>query len=145
MRPQTKQVIVIDSASTTNAATATGNVDTLGFDFLSLDVKTGTSNAVTNNPSVLKLAESDDTVVSNFADITEFVGDGVGGFTIPNAVTQGGWGVKFNVDLRKRKRFLKLSVSPVTTQIIDAIGNLSLGEESASDATAAGVKALVQG
>lgn len=145
MNTQPKQVIVINQSSTTNAETASGNIDTMGYDFLSLDVITTTSNAVTNNPSVLKLAESDDTVVSNFSDITEFVGDGTGGFTIPDAVTSGDWGVKFNVDLRGRKRYLKLSVSPVTTQTISGIGNLTKAEQSPVSATDANVKALVEG
>jgi len=142
MRPQTKQVIAIAQSSTTNAATATGNVDTLGFDFCSLDVIMATSNDTTNNPTVFKLAESDDTVVSNFADITAFVGDTA--WTIPDAVTAGNWGVKFNVDCRGRKRYLRLSISPLTTQVITAIANLSLGDESGSNTTVAGVKALVQ-
>jgi len=148
MKPSTKQVIVINQASTTNAGTASGNIDTLGFDYLSLDVITTTSNAVTNNLSVLKLAESDDTVVTNFADITPFVGDGTGGFTIPNAetaATNTPFGVKMNVDCRGRKRYIKLSASPVTTQVITGIANLSRGDEAPIDAAGANVDALVEG
>jgi len=145
MLPQGKQVICIAQASTTNAATATGNVDTLGYDFLTLDVIMSTSDDTTNNPTVFKLAESDDTVVTNFADITAFVGDGTGGWTIPAAVTSGDWGVKFNVDLKGRKRYLKLSVSPLTTQVITAIGNLYRGDEAPVNTTAADVKALIEG
>jgi len=145
MLPQGKQVICIAQASTGTAATATGNVDTLGYDFLTLDVIMSTSNDTTNNPTVFKLAESDDTVVTNFADITAFVGDGEGGWTIPAAVTSGDWGVKFNVDLKGRKRYLKLSVSPLTTQVITAIGNLYRGDEAPVNTTDANVKALVEG
>ncbi|GMQ90465.1 MAG: hypothetical protein BMS9Abin10_0847 [Gammaproteobacteria bacterium] len=145
MREQAKQVIVISQASTTNAGTASGNVDTLEYEYATIDVIMATSNVVSNNPSVLKLAESDDTVVSNFADITAFVGDGTGGWTIPNAVTQGNWGVKFNVDLRGRKRYLKVSVSPVTTQVITCIANLFRGDVAPVNTTDANVKALVEG
>ncbi len=145
MKPQAKQVIAINQASTTNAATAAGNIDCRGYDFATIDVITTTSNDTTNNPSVLKLAESDDTVVSNFADITAFVGDGAGGFTIPDAVTSGDWGVKFNVDLRYRKRYLRVSVSPVTTQSITAIANLHKAEQAPVNTTDANVKALVEG
>lgn len=139
---KTKQVIAINQASTTNAATASGNIDTLGFDFVTIDVITTTSNAVTNNPSVLKISESDDTVVTNFADVSGLVGDT--DFTIPNSVTQGDWGVKFNVDCRGRKRYLKVSVSPVTTQTITAVANLFNGDEGPTDATGTGTKALVE-
>lgn len=145
MNIQQKQIIVISQASTTNAATASGNIDRLGFDFLTLDVLIATSDDTTNNPTVLKLAESDDTVVSNFADITEFVGDGTGGFTIPAAVTSGNNTLKFNVDCRKRKRYLKLSISPLTTQVITAIANLSRGDEAPDDITSANVLGLVEG
>jgi len=142
---QAKQVIVIAQASTTNAATATGNIDTKGFDFMTLDVIMATSDDTTNNPSVLKLTESDDTVATNFAAITAFTGDGTGGFTIPACVTEGNWGMKFNVDLRGRKRYLKLSISPLTTQVITAIANLCHGDESPDNTTDADVKALVEG
>ena len=145
MKAATKQVIAINGASTTNGATASGNIDTLGFDHVSIDVTTTTSNAATNNPSVLKLSESDDTVVTNFGDITAFVGDGVGGFTIPASVTTGVWGVKLNLDLRAKKRYLKVTVSPLTTQVISAVANLSRGDTSPVDAAGAGVKALVEG
>lgn len=140
---QSKQVIAINQASTTAAATASGNIDTLGYDFVTIDVITTTSNNVTNNPSVLKLSESDDTVVTNFADISGFVGDT--DFTIPNSVTSGDWGVKFNVDCRARKRYLKVSVSPLTTQTITAIANLSKGDEAPVSTTSANVNALIEG
>ena len=142
MKPQLKQVIVIDQASTTNGATATGLIDTKGFDWLTLDVITSTSDDATNNPSVLKLSECD-TSNGSFSDVDGFVGDD--DFTIPNAVTSGSWGVKMNVDLVGRKRYLKLSVSPTTTQTITAIANLGLAKEAPYDKTGAGVKALVEG
>lgn len=138
-----KQVIAINQASTTNGATASGNIDTLGYDYCTIDVITTTSNATSNNPSVLKLSESDDTVVTNFANISGFVGDT--DFTIADAVTQGDWGVKMNVDLRPRKRYIKVSVTPLTTQTITAIANLSCADESGTDATGTGVKNLVEG
>jgi hypothetical protein len=142
MNPIRKQVIAINQASTTNAGTASGNIDTLGYDFLELDVITTTSNNTTNNPSVLKLSESNDTVVTNFADISGAVGDT--DFTIPAAVTSGDWGVKFSVDLRGRKRYIKVSLSPVTTQSVTAIANLHRAEESPNSATDANVNALVE-
>ncbi len=145
MREQPKQVIVISQASTTNAATASGNIDTLGYEYASIDVIMATSDDTTNNPTVLKLADSDDTVVSNFADIAAFVGDDAAGFTVPDAVTAGNWGVKFNVDLRGRKRWLKVSISPLTTQVITCIANLFRGDVAPVNTTDANVKALVSG
>lgn len=142
MNPQLKQSIIINQASTTNAGTATGYVDTLGADFVTIDVITTTSNNVTNNPSVLKVTESDDTYVSNSSAITGLTGDT--DFTIPNAVTSGDWGVKFNIDCRARKRYLHVSVSPVTTQTITAIANLGKMGEAPVSTASANVKALVE-
>lgn len=145
MNPQTKQIIAISQVSVTNAATATGNIDTLDFDFVSIDVITSTSNNTSNNPSILKLSEADDTATTSFADIDEFVGDGASGFTIPDAVTTGLWGVKFNVDCRARKRYLRVTLSPLTTQVVTAIANLSKGAQAPVSITTANVKALVEG
>jgi len=139
--PSTKQVIAISQSSTTNAATASGNIDTLGYKFLSIDVITSTSNAVSNKPTVLKLSQSDTTVVSTFADISGAVGGS--DFTIADAVTSGDWGSKFNVSLVGKKRYIKISVSPLTTQIITAIANLSKGDVSPASATEVNVKNVI--
>lgn len=144
MQPTAKTVVAINQASTTNGATASGNIDTLGFDFVMVDTLMTTSNNVTNNPSVLKLSESDDTVVTNFTDIAALVGDGAGGFTIPNAYTQDDWVHRFEVDLRGRKRYLKLSVTPVTTQSITGLAHLMRGQAAPDSAAAAGVAGLVR-
>ena len=122
MLPYGKQVIAISQASTTNAATATGNIDRQGFDYATIDVIMATSDAASNNPTVFNLLESDDETASNFATVSGFVGDT--DWTIPNCVTAGNWGVKFNVDCRGRKRYLRLAISPLTTQVITAIANL---------------------
>ena len=145
MNPLRKCVLAINQLSTTNGATASGNIDTLGYDFAEIDVSATSSNNVTNNPSVLKLSESDDTVVTNFADVSGFVGDT--DFTIPNVYTNtaSDWKVKFSVDCRPRKRYLKVSVTPITTQILTAIANLHKGDEGPTTASEAGVDALVEG
>lgn len=145
MYRQTKAVLAIMPASFTNGATATGMIDTLGYDQLNLDIIQATSNAVTNNLSVCKLAEADVTTISSASDITEFVGDGAGGFTVPNADTSDPQLYKLNVDLRARKRYLFLSLSPVTTQILGAVANLDKGKEAPISATDANVAVLVEG
>lgn len=145
MKPQSKQVIPFLAVSTASTATTAGNIDRLGYNYMSLDVELTTASATTA-PIALKLSESDDTVVTNFADITKFVGGGTGGFTMPaGPATENTWGVKFNVDLRARKRYLKLSVTPGTTVIVSAVANLFKEELAPVDATKANVKALVQG
>mgnify|MGYP003394132756 FL=1 len=145
MNPQSKAVLALATTSVTNAGTATGSVDTLGYDFLALDLLQTTSNAVSNNLSVCKLSESDTTDATNYSDVPAFVGDGTGGFTIPNADTSNSQLYKFNMDLRGRKRYIKLSASPLTTQSLTAIANLHKAEQSPVSATDAGVSVLVEG
>jgi hypothetical protein len=145
MYPQSKADLFLDTTSVTNGGTATANLDTIGFDFVSIDLISTTASAGTVNPSVLKLSESDDTVATNFADITALVGDGTGGFTIPSWFTQTAdrQVLKFNIDLRHRKRYLRLTVSPTTTQSFTALANLHRGELAPVNATDANVLALV--
>lgn len=144
MRPSLKPVLVLNDTGVTNGETATANIDTKGYEWLSLSVFMSTSNDTTNNPSTLKLSESDDTEATNFSDITKFKGDDSDGFTIPAAVTSGNWITQFNVDLRGRKRYLKLTVTPVTTQQVTALANMGLADEAPVDA-AGEVKAVVEG
>jgi len=124
-----KQVLMVSAASTTAAATATGNIDTLGYDYLKVNVLLPTADAVSNKPTVLKLSESNDTVVTNFADISGFVGGT--DFTIPNAISAATSITQpfatLNVDLKARKRYIKISVSPATTQVVNVLGQLSRG------------------
>lgn len=145
MKPVTKQVIVISPTSTTNGATTTGSIDCLGFDFLSLDLIAPTADVVSNKFQTCKLSHSDTTDATNYSDLTKFVAAGVGGFTLANANTSNPYGVKFNVDLRTLKRYVKLSVSPRTTQVLYATANLSAGENVALTAAGTGVNTLVEG
>lgn len=143
--PSMKQVIVFAPTSTTNGATTTGQIDCLGFDHLSVDIVAPTADVVSNKFSVCKLSHSDTTDATNYSDLTKFVAGGVGGFTLANANTSAAYGVKLNVDLRAVKRYVKLSVSPRTTQVLAAVANLQKAEQSPLTAAAAGVNTLVEG
>jgi len=142
MRPQLKQVIAIEGRAITNGATSTGVIDTIGADWMTVDVKTSTSNNTTNNPATLQLLEADVNAFSSAATIEGSVGDS--DWTIPVGQTAAVWGVKFNVDLRGRKRFVFAEVSPTTTMDIDVVANLGINEQAPIDATKANVRALVE-
>lgn len=144
MLPISKTVVAITAQSVTNAATVTGNIDRLGYDYCELDVLLAGGNAATNNPSVLKVSESDDTVVTNFADVTGLVGDT--GFTIPNigTDTEASTVVKMRLDLKKRKRYLKVTISPITTEVLCAVAQLGRGYEAPVSTTDAGVATVVE-
>lgn len=140
-----KPVIVIDDVSTTNAATATGLVDTLGYKALELTVKQATSNSTSNKLTVVKLEESD-TSNGTFVAIPSLTGGTQTstsvGFVIPAAHATLQQKYNFMIDLRGRKRWLKLSLSPVTTQILGASGYLRRGEQIPA-AVATGDLALI--
>lgn len=138
MIPAPKSMIVISPASTTNGGTASGSLDTKGFDFCVLDVLATASNNTTNNFSVLTLSEGDTT-----SAYTAFQ-TGDTDFTIAAADTESSQVVaQFRVDLRGRKRYLKVAASPVTTQTITAVAHLYRADEIPVTATKAGAAVLV--
>jgi len=102
-----KQVIMISPITKTSTSTATANLDCKGHKYVSITVAIGTAKN-TNGipPKTIKLGESDDTVASNFADIS--------GATA-NAALAASQSVVFHVDLRKRKRYIQLTFTPETT------------------------------
>lgn len=143
-----KYVWALQSDSNTNGETATSSaIDCQDYHSLAISVFATTSDNVTNNPSVLKLQESDDTEATNFADITKFVGDGTGGFTIPNSQTDDVTGpfVVFNVDLRGRKRYIQVVASPVTTQVLDVVGILGRANQMPDTAALVNAQAVING
>ena len=144
-----KSVLALATTSATNGETITASVDTLGFNHLTLGLHLTTSNSTSNKPSVLKLSEADTTDATNFSDITAFVGGGTGGFTIPAASTSTSTPnvYQFKVDLRGRKRYIKLSYSPVTTQSGTVWANLDKPQKAPTTGTpsAAGALLVVEG
>lgn len=141
MQAPAKRGVLVTPASFTNGQTASGYIDTRGFDYLEVEVTMATSNNVTNSPSVLKLMESDDTETTNFANISGTVGGT--DFTIGNHSTSLPNQHVFGVALQGRKRYIRCDVSPRTTQITSITGRLSAGEEAPINATAANVRTLV--
>lgn len=134
-----KHVSVLQG-SYTNGATATGTVDTLGFDSVLVSVTVATSDSTSNNPSVFVVGEGDTSTA--FTNITAAVGDTA--WTIPNADTANPQVFAFHVKTGgARKRYLKLSISPTTTQIISATALLSRADELPNSTTEQGVVAAV--
>lgn len=144
--PQMKTVVAVNAVSTTNGNTASGIIDTLGYDWATIDVIATTANVVSNKPTVLNIREADDTNATSFADIVGLRGGT--DFTIPNAntaataVLQNNY--KFNVDCRVRKRYLQAVVSPQTTQSITVLANLGRGEAAPASATKANAMTLAE-
>lgn len=144
MTPQMKTIVAVNAASTTNGGTASGIIDTLGYDFATIDIIATTADVVSNSPSVCKLQEADVTNASSFADIAAFASP-----TLPNANTAATATLqnnfKFNVDCRTRKRYLQAVYVPRTTQTVTVVANLGRGEQAPVTAAKANAMALVEG
>ena len=117
-----KSVVMINPASVASTATATGYVDTLGFNYLSIDVVLDSVAAATNNPATFNLQEGTITNPTSQTNITGGVGDT--GWTVPNMDTSDPTIVRFDVDLTDRERYITLDITPTVTQIIGAVARL---------------------
>ena len=144
--PIPKTMVMLQTTSETNGGTVTSqNLDTKGYDVVYIDVVQTTSNNTTNNPATFKIQHADTTDTSNFSDVSGFVGDT--DWTIPTVGTNTSTvsSYKFKVDVRHKKRYLRLLISPVTTQSFTAVANLFGGEVVPTSATLANVSAFVEG
>ena len=153
--PQAKLLLDANTGSIgaiTNGATGTSaNIDTLGVDYVTIDIAATTQSASTQagSPSVLKIQESDTTVATSFADVVGFRGGSAAAtnvdFVVGIGKTTGINAYKFNVDCRARKRYLAVVVSPTTTQTFTVNANGFRAEQAPVTAAKAGVLNLVEG
>jgi hypothetical protein len=149
-----KYLVMLDAASETNGGTLTSNkLDTKGFKKARIVV--WSSTAATNKiPTTLKLSEADDTTTT-MTDIVAFTGGtsvvaGSTGFVIPTPEgTQSDSTYKpfmvFDADLRGRKRYLTLTIVPITTQTYYALAELTRGEEMPNTTTEANIRGYAEG
>lgn len=108
-----KGTLLIAPQTVAGNASATANFDGKGSRSVDIVVSIGAlKNTSGLPPATIKLSESDDTVVTNFSDIT--------GATA-NAALGASASVRFNVDLTKRKRYIKLTVTTATSTNDDQI------------------------
>ena len=141
----TKTAAKIGTADTATDATYTQTIDTLGYDYASIDVvfeaTTAAGDAVADT---LTLSQSDDN--TTFANITEFVGGGAGGFTIPTtSLTDASNIVRFNLDLRGKSRYLKVSATPIIDSVVCSVARLGKADVGPTTAAEQGVSATVSG
>jgi hypothetical protein len=129
MFPPVKQMLLLSSGPT-SAQSHTATIDTAGFDRLMLGVNF-TTVAQTSPEITLKLGEGDTT--SAFTDIEAFTGGtsivaGSTGFVIPGPATATTVAntIQFDIDLRKRKRYLLLTCTPFTTKTIVSFATLGM-------------------
>lgn len=108
------------ATSMTNSATTTANLDCMGAEWATILIPFAIELNTNGVGPTISLQESDDTVVTNFATI-------VANRTAEDLAVKKL--VKYEVDLRARKRYLRLSVTTATATndnvTFVAVGTLS--------------------
>ena len=95
---------MVAARAVTNGATVTANLDTNGGDYATIIVNISSELNTSAVGPTIQLLESDDTTASNFATVTaNITGDAVAAKPIV-----------YGVDLRGRKRYLRVSISAAT-------------------------------
>jgi hypothetical protein len=134
MLPETKTVQMLEPQTIDTSSTVFGDIDTLGFDYLKIEILEGTASASASAVGDIALCESD-TNPANFAGgtaITECVGgtavDTTHGFVFPQQGSDKTNIYKFNLDLRGRKRYIGCKYTQGVDAAIAMVGHLSRGE-----------------
>ena len=125
---------IVVGASTAGVSTLTASFDTLGFSFakiLVLSASTGALSAGTVN----KIEEGDTTsAYATFAGVVSGTDWTPSTSTNSTAIAK----MQYNIDLRGRKRYLKVTMEHATTAAGSIVADLSLPSDGISDSAAAG-------
>lgn len=126
-----KSTVLLVPATVTHGATATANLDCLGAGSAEIIVSLGAMAGAGTAPSSIKIYESDDTVVTNFAEITAL--------STGAAAVAASESVRFFVDRSNgtRKRYLRVALTVPSGSTnsnipVAAIGYLDRLAENAS-------------
>jgi len=140
----TKSVVAGKGAVYTSSQTNTLTLDTLGFDFASIDVIFGPAASTSSVAQTLTLKQGDasNAVTEN---VTGFTGDlkpaAYAGQTVTDTMTIS----RLEVDLKGKKRYLAVATSPSTDNTVVIAARLARAEEGPYDATTKGVRVNTAG
>jgi hypothetical protein len=133
---------VVGTTVTSSAGTATLTIDTMGYDYASVDVVVAISATAGHTAAsilnVLTLSQGDTTTA----------GSSVYTVAVPAAsvaVTSQPSVVRFDVDLRGKSRYLKIDATPAQSLATTIVGRLGMGEVAPESASAKGALAKYSG
>lgn len=133
---------VVGSTVTSAAGTATLTLDTLGYDYASVDVVVAVSATPANTAAsildVLTLYQYDNTATTAAVYTVSAPAASV-------AVTNQPSVVRFDVDLRGKQRYLVVDATPATSLPTTIVARLGKGEKGADTAADKGVLAKYSG
>lgn len=130
------------SVAVASSATHAHTIDTFGCDYASIDVVFSTfSGSTSSYASILKVREGD-TSGGTFTDVSgmSVASAGAGATTGDNGAV-----ARFNVDMRGKKRYLRVVATPGNAATITSVARLSKAEDMPTDASSAGVNDFVSG
>jgi hypothetical protein len=146
-----KAFLALNSVTSSVGETVTCRIDTLGYDFCTLNLVMSSTAASSNQPTILKVSQGATTTAASAADIVRLTGGTATsttvGYVIPAAQTNStlaAQALKFNIDLRGKQRYLFLTVGVATTISLTAFGELVRGEQIGT-AASQGLVGLVEG
>lgn len=140
----TKSVVSGKGSNYTSAQTNTLTLDTLGFDYASIDVIFGPAASTSSVAQTLTLRQGDTSgaVTETVAGFTGTLAPtAYAGQTVTSQMTVS----RIEVDMRGKKRYLAVNASPNTDTVIVIAARLSRGEEGPYDATTKGVRVNTAG
>ncbi len=137
-----RSISIFKPQSVATNATVTGNVDRLGYDYVSIDLHLDSQASTTTIPTAITIAEADNTSATSFVTIAPLCGGSAantsGNFVLPNAQTVANI-IQINIDCRARKRYLQLGfTAAVGAQIASATARLGRAKEPPTAAAGAG-------
>lgn len=136
-----KTAVALAPISLNSAAATTTTIDTLGYNYLVVEVSLG---VVGGAATVLKLTESDSSG-SGYSDISAFTASGsTGNLRLPQT-GDAGTVIKYFVNLAGRKRYIKPEFTAGTTTLVAIKGELSRANQSPDSNTERGLAAAVFG
>lgn len=129
---QNSKWVVLGPSATTTISTLTAAVDTRGFNYITI-FAASTSAGALNSSTAIEHSDDNSTWVA-------MPGVVYGVDYVPTTATNATTEAKFlmNIDLRGRKRYLKITVQHATAGDMKLIANLSSPTDGITDAASAG-------
>lgn len=134
--------------ATNQATTAVLRLDTLGYDYASIDVLYGpTSFAAGTNSSVASVLtlKHSDSQSTGYDTIAGYPTVSAPASSANTASSTSSTLIRFDVDMRGRKRYLEVTSSPHTTAVVAMVARLGKGEVGPASASEKGVAVTYAG
>lgn len=131
------QVILPQSVGATEV---TGTIDTVGWKYATIVFNLDTA-AATSVITTMSLGEASSD--ASYVAIAACEGGGATGPTFPTPSESAGTLVKYQVDLRGRKRFLEVGIASTTARLLSVTAELSRGDIAPNTDAEAGCSEIV--